>query len=238
MKILFSPSEEKANLNHIDFKNFDEIFFDINFSIKCDARNVIIKDYLSFFPNNLEHIFATKNTEKILNSFSKSKIQAIRLYQGVSYKALSFDSLNKIEQEYLLDKTIIFSNLFGCLRAYDEIPFYKLKQGVKTNLNIAKLYKEQTSMQIDELIKDFCIDLRASFYNDFYYTNIKSYNFIFKQNDKILSHSSKLYRGKLLRLIAQKQIQNEDELTELIKNNFKIQSYITKKNKNIFTIEV
>lgn len=238
MKILFSPSEEKANLTQIQFENFNDIFFDINYAIKCDARDIIIKDYLSFFPNNLEYIFATKNTEKILKSFSKNKIQAIKLYQGVSYKALDFGSLSKDEQEYLLENTIIFSNLFGCLRAYDEIPFYKLKQGVKTNLNIARLYKEQTSAKIDELIQDFCIDLRASFYNDFYNTKTKSYNFIFKKNGKVLSHNSKLYRGKLLRLIAKKQIQNENELTELIKNNFKIQNYIVEKNKSIFTLEV
>ena len=42
---------------------------------------------------------------------------------------MSYNNLEKSSQKYIDDNVLIFSNLFGVLKASDVIPDYKLKQG-------------------------------------------------------------------------------------------------------------
>ena len=53
--------------------------------------------------------------------------KAILRYSGVAYKALDFYTLSSASKEYILDNTIIFSNLFGPVLACDEIQKKKKK---------------------------------------------------------------------------------------------------------------
>ena len=120
---------------------------------------------------------------------------------------------------------MVFSNLFGVLKASDEIPDYKLKQ-VETfeNLKIEKFYCDSFSSKLDEFLKDEdVIDLRAGFYEKFYqikkpYTTMK-----FIKEGKVVSHWAKAYRGIILRLLAQNNIQNIDELMSMEIDNLSIE---------------
>ena len=81
--------------------------------------------------------------------------QAITLYSGVSYEYLNFDILDKESQKYILENTLIFSNLFGVIKASDHLPFYKFKQGAKiNNFALEKFYKEHFSKALDEYLKN------------------------------------------------------------------------------------
>ncbi|MBT0885246.1 MULTISPECIES: peroxide stress protein YaaA [unclassified Campylobacter] len=242
MKILFSPSEEK--INSLNACNIDElkIFFTNlnldNLSIKSQFRKSYIKEYINHF-DNLELIFGVKNTQNILNNFSNKLYKAIILYQGVSYKELDYNSLSNEEKTYIDDNVIIFSNLFGPILANDEIPFYKLKQGVKLNkINQAKEYLKDTTNNLNEIIKEFAIDLRADIYKDYYQIQIPHATFIFMKNNKQLSHSSKVYRGRVLRLLAQNNITNIKELSNMIYTNFSVINIENIENKTIFYIDI
>ncbi|MCG3720629.1 YaaA family protein, partial [Aliarcobacter butzleri] len=118
-----------------------------------------------------------------------------------------------------------FSNLFGVLKASDEIPDYKLKQGETfENLKIEKFYCDNFSSKLDEFLKDEdVIDLRAGFYEKFYqikkpYTTMK-----FIKEGKVVSHWAKAYRGIILRLLSQNNIQNIDELMSMEIDNLSIE---------------
>ncbi|WP_226812733.1 peroxide stress protein YaaA [Aliarcobacter butzleri] len=105
------------------------------------------------------------------------------------------------------------------------IPEYKLKQGETfDNLKIEKFYCDSFSSKLDEFLKDEdVIDLRAGFYEKFYqikkpYTTMK-----FIKDGKVVSHWAKAYRGIILRLLAQNNIQNIDQLMSMEIENLSIE---------------
>lgn len=242
MYILFSPSEEKIKQeNRCKIEELEKIFLNLNyekFFIKSSFRKDFITKYIQNF-NNLEEIFGVKDVNCIINNFSTKTFKAINLYQGVSYKELDYDNLPLKAKEYLDNNLIIFSNLFGPVLASDELVFYKLKQGIKLNkINQAKEYKIDTSKQLDELLNGFVIDLRAEIYKDYYEIKIPSVNFVFMKNNKQLSHSSKVYRGRVLRLLAINDITNIKELSNMILNEFCVIKTEKENNKTIFYIDI
>ncbi|EDO9528420.1 peroxide stress protein YaaA [Campylobacter coli] len=59
----------------------------------------------------------------------------------------------------MLENTLIFSNLFGVVKASDHLPFYKFKQGAKiNNFALEKFYKEHFSKALDEYLKNDILD--------------------------------------------------------------------------------
>lgn len=242
MFILFSPSEEKiksSNDYSINFiKDFFKNFDDSNLFVKSNFRKVFLQLYANNF-DDLETIFGIKDTKSLLECFSPKLYKAINLYNGVSFKELDYDSLNQVEQKYIDDKLLIFSNLFGVVKATDEIPFYKLKQGVKLNkINQAKEYKKDISDFLDTKITDFAIDLRAKIYEEYYEIKIPFYTFEFYKNNKQLSHDSKVYRGKILRQLATHNITNANDLFNMISQNYKVFKTDYLANKTTFYIDI
>lgn len=229
MKILFSPSETKnsGGLN----KSFDNSSF--IFPELYSFREEILNKYNNFIKTaskaQLEKLFGTKKDE-IINSYKKDIFQspimkAILRYEGVAYDYLEYKVLDRNEQKYIDENVLIFSNLFGVLKASDEIPDYKLKQGETfENLKIEKFYFDSFSSKLDEFLKDEdIIDLRAGFYEKFYqikkpYTTMK-----FIKEGKVVSHWAKAYRGIILRLLAQNNIQNIDQLMSMEIENLSIE---------------
>ncbi|MCG3665050.1 YaaA family protein [Aliarcobacter butzleri] len=229
MKILFSPSETKnsGGLN----KSFDNSSF--IFPELYSFREEILNKYNNFIKTasktQLEKLFGTKKDE-IINSYKKDIFQspimkAILRYEGVAYDYLEYKILDKNEQKYIDENVLVFSNLFGVLKASDEIPDYKLKQGETfENLKIEKFYYDSFSSKLDEFLEDEdIIDLRAGFYEKFYqikkpYTTMK-----FIKDGKVVSHWAKAYRGIILRLLAQNNIQNIDQLMSMEIENLSIE---------------
>ncbi|WP_323589602.1 peroxide stress protein YaaA [Aliarcobacter butzleri] len=123
MKILFSPSETKnsGGLN----KSFDNSSF--IFPELYSFREEILNKYNNFIKTasktQLEKLFGTKKDE-IINSYKKDIFQspimkAILRYEGVAYDYLEYKVLDKNEQKYIDENVLIFSNLFGVLKASD-----------------------------------------------------------------------------------------------------------------------
>ncbi|HJE03010.1 hypothetical protein AAX29_00537 [Aliarcobacter thereius] len=228
MKILFSPSETKicgGIDEYIDKNSF--IFKDL-----YEKRFEILSLYNDFIKkgSNLElvKLFGTKKDD-IINKyqtdiFSQETMKAIQRYTGVAYDYLKYELLKDDEKKYIDENTLIFSNLFGVLKASDKIPDYKLKQGETfNNLRIDKFYNENFSEVLDEYLKDEDIlDLRAGFYEKFYNIKKAYYTMKFIKDGKVVSHFAKAYRGEVLKLMAQNSIKNFDELLNMQIENLSI----------------
>ena len=230
MKILFSPSETKiAGGEETSFDKKSFIFPEL-----YEKRMEIIKQYNEFIlkasKEELIKLFGTKK-EDVLEQYSKnlfksSTMKVIQRYDGVAFDYLEYSKLLKNEQDYIDENVIIFSNLFGALKAGDKgLPDYKLKQGETFNgLKIEKFYNDNFSNALDEYLKDEgIIDLRAGFYEKFYkidkpYTTMK-----FIKDGKVVSHWAKAYRGIILKLLAQNNIKTIDELMNMQIENLKIE---------------
>ena len=238
MKILFSPSETKiAGGEKTSFDKNSFIFPEL-----YEKRMEIVKQYNEFILNapkeELIKLFGTKK-EDVLEQYSKdifktSTMKVIQRYDGVAFDYLEYSKLVKNEQDYIDENVIIFSNLFGALKAGDVgLPDYKLKQGETFNgLKIEKFYNDNFSKALDEYLKEEdIIDLRAGFYEKFYkiekpYTTMK-----FIKDGKVVSHWAKAYRGIILKLLAQNNIKTIDELMNMQIENLKIEEIKKQKSK-------
>ncbi|MBS4240266.1 YaaA family protein [Campylobacter vulpis] len=242
MKILFSPSESKSK--ECDLSPFDESSFIFKelFKYRLEALQ-IYEDYLKNANlKELETLFGIKNpTQEFLQDLKTAPTkQAIKLYTGVSYEYLNFKTLHKKAQNYILENTLIFSNLFGVVRANDTLPFYKFKQGAKLkDFNIEHFYKKHFSKALDKLLeKEEVLDLRAGFYDKFYTPQKKVSTYKFLKNGKIVSHYAKAYRGILLRVAAENEVSSNQELLSKLPPNLKLKEVKQLKLKEEITLEI
>ena len=135
---------------------------------------------------------------------------------------------------------LIFSNLFGIIKADDILPDYKLKQGSKLpNLNIEKFYKDNFSSSLDKYLKDDeILDLRASFYEKFYTIKKPFFTLKFIKNGKVVSHYAKHYRGLILKEMAKNNIKSVDEFKNININELILLEIQEIKNKKEFIFEI
>jgi len=220
MKILFSPSETKKDGGIQKYFNKDSFIFDKLFEKRLEILNIYNNFIKTASKEQLFKLFGTKK-EDIVEIYRKDIFQtpilkAIQRYTGVAYDYLQYENLSKNEQKYIDENVLIFSNLFGVLKASDEIPNYKLKQGETfNNLKIEEFYNSNFSQALDEFLNDDIIDLRAGFYEKFYSIKKPYITMKFIKDGKVVSHWAKAYRGKILRLLAQKDVKTFEELLRL-----------------------
>jgi len=244
MKILLAPSETKKSggTEHFDTKL---LLFSKELS---DARNELLQAYTTILQKGdikiLSKMFGLKKESDILchqkDILTSPTMKAIERYTGVAFDYLDYTSLDEKAQEYVDTHVILFSNLFGPIRANDKIPEYRLKQGERVgDIQVEKFYREHSAELMEAYLKEEGIlDLRAGFYDKFYkpqkfYTTLK-----FFKGGKVVSHWAKAYRGIVLREIAKKGIETLDDFLKLPIDGLSILEIQTRKNKRELIYEI
>lgn len=226
MKILFSPSEtKKVDIGNLEFR-LDNLLFGLN------VRYEFIKKYDEFLQNSsfedISKFFDIKKIDDIKrfkNSYNaKFGIKAVSRYTGVAYDALDYQNLTAKSQNFIDKSTLIFSNLYGVLRADDIIPEYKFKQGASFfSLKPEIYYSKTLKSSLDEYINsDDILDLRAVFYDKFYTINTHYTTLKFIKDKKVISHWAKHYRGIVLKEIAKANINDISDFLDLKIENLHI----------------
>ncbi|RDU51495.1 peroxide stress protein YaaA [Helicobacter sp. MIT 00-7814] len=236
MTLLFSPSEGK---NMPDFQGFKQSSAPLEYlfstkTYKQNALNAYLHALRESDEKTLLSLFGTKELDLQMlslcqNLLTSPRIEAIRLYSGVAYKALGFENLPKDSQNFLYENLLIFSNLFGTIRANDAIPFYNLHQNKgKGAFSLKTLFQAQDSdlqafLQTHQSKQKSTqiIDLRAEIYIKFAPISLPHIQIEFLKNGKKLSHSSKFYRGIYARELAlkcQNRAPKKLEKTEKLEN--------------------
>ncbi|CZE48849.1 YaaA family protein [Campylobacter geochelonis] len=244
MKILFSPSEMKSQVSASAKFSLDNFIFP---SLK-EKREFVLNAYENFILSasfeELSKLFGTKD-EKSVEYYKKSfksnlGIKAVLRYDGVAYKALDYRSLDLNSQKYIDENVLIFSNLYGVLKADTPLPDYKFKQGEKfSELKIENFYKETFSKSLDEALEhEDILDLRAGFYDKFYSIKKEFLTLKFIKNGKVVSHFAKHYRGIVLREIAKKNVLNFQEFQEVEFQNLKLVELKNIKNKREMVLSI
>lgn len=236
MKILFSPAETKKN-GGVDGKIEDVSFL---FPSLFNFRKEVVDRYNEFVENSsndvLSNFFGIKDYKKFdkykTDIYGQPLMKVIERYDGVAFDYLKYSSLDKTSQNYIDENVIIFSNLFGPLKAGDfGIPEYKLKQGEKIGDFAPELfYKKHFSKALDDLLDKPYLDLRAGFYNKFYKPNSEYVTLKFLKNGKVVSHWAKAYRGLVLRSISQNKISSIDEFMKMEIEHLIIKEILKKGN--------
>ncbi len=220
MKFLLAPSETKISGGEFVFELDKLIFKELT-----PVREKLINEYQTLLNSNdmqsISKMFGLKKEQdikKYINVLKKEPaLKAIERYTGVAFDYLNYSGLNLSAQEYIDKNVLIFSNLFGVLKASDKIPLYRLKQGEDiASLNVAKVYKEVLKKPLDEYLEnEDILDIRAGFYDKFYkpaknYTTLK-----FLKNGKVVSHWAKAYRGMVLKEAAINQVKTINQFIAL-----------------------
>lgn len=242
MKILFSPSEGKK-LTKIISKQDDFHFLD-TLAVGTEELKENIFRYLEILKcedSVICALFGSKNlnSKSILDEMrmcgnigKSSRIEAINLYDGVAYRALDFEHLPSKSQEYIFENVLIFSNLFGMVRANDGLPFYKCNQNFRYgDFGLAELYKKLTPKIDRYLQNEKILDLRAEVYIKAYGVKGEHTRVEFLKNGKKVSHYAKHYRGIYLREVSEWQ---SDDLKDMQIEDLKLVDI--RHHKNITTL--
>lgn len=130
MKILFSPSETKIDGGVEKRLNQNSFIFPELYAF----RKEILDKYNNFIQTaektSLEKLFGTKKDDILnkykVNIFDSPTKKAIERYTGVAYDYLDYRNLLDTEQKYIDDNCLIFSNLFGVIKAnYSNYQYIK-----------------------------------------------------------------------------------------------------------------
>ena len=243
MKILLAPSETK--------KSGGEFPFDPNtllFKTLSADRIRLLHAYTNVLQKGdmtaLSKMFGLKKEADILSHkkdiIHELTMKAVERYTGVAFDYLKYNELDEKAQKYVDENVILFSNLFGPLRADDLIPEYKLKQGEAVGeIKVEKFYHECSATLMEHYLQnEEILDLRAGFYDKFYkptkpYTTLK-----FIKDGKVVSHWAKAYRGIVLREIAKSGIESIEDFMKLPIEGLSIQEIQIKKNKSEIIYEI
>ncbi len=243
MKILLAPAEIKLTGGN------GKLLCKDNFSFPkiYDNRLEVINQYEDFLEKSsmdqLSSWFGLKKLEDVkkysITIKDKPTMKAIQRYTGVAFEALNYNNLDKNTQNYIDKNVVIFSNLFGACKASDLIPDYKYKQGAKLpDIDTEKYYKKHLKETLDHFVGDEVIDIRAGYYDKFYKPVAKTITYKFLKNGKVVSHWAKHYRGELLKVIAQNNIQNFSELMALEIPKLKLVEIQERKNIKTLIMEI
>jgi len=243
MKILLAPAETKRGggdsqpylLSNFYFQEFNKIRNEVVTSHEEFLKNSTIEELSAWF--GLKNL---KECEKYsISILHKPTMKAILRYTGVAFDALDYEHLTLNEQQYCDENVLLFSNLFGPLKADDTIPDYKFKQGaILPNYDVIGQYKISIKKSLDNDLGDEVIDLRAGFYDKFYKPTAQTITFKFLKDGKVVSHWAKHYRGKIVKELAQNNIQNFEELMKLEIKGLKLLEIQEKKNIKTLIMEI
>lgn len=243
MKILLAPSETKKSGGNASF-NPNTLLFEA----LLPHRTKLLHAYINVLQKGdmvaLSKMFGLKKDADILahkkDIIHELTMKAIQRYTGVAFDYLGYGKLDIDSQRYIDSHVILFSNLFGPIRASDLIPEYKLKQGEAVReIKTEKFYHEHSAkLMEDYLADDEILDLRAGFYDKFYkptkpYTALK-----FIKEGKVVSHWAKAYRGIVLGEIAKAGLETLEEFMKLPIEGLSIQEIQTKKNRTEIIYEI
>ena len=245
MKILLAPSETKKSGGEHSFNPSSLLFKDL-----APHRLHLLHAYTNVLQQGnmqtLSKMFGIKKEADILKHkkdiIHELSMKAIERYTGVAFDYLKYKELPSKAQSYIDEHVILFSNLFGPIKASDLIPEYKLKQGeAVANIKTEKFYHEHSAHLMEAYLADEeILDLRAGFYDKFYkptkpYTTLK-----FIKDGKVVSHWAKAYRGIVLGEIAKAEVTSIKAFMKLPIKGLSIKEIQTKKNKTeiIYNIEI
>ncbi len=214
IRILLAPSEGKRPGGEGTFDPCRLLFDPL-----CPLRNHLLEEYRTLIRSGnsqtLQRLFGLKKAGEItryrsLDPSESPVLPAVERYSGVAYDYLDYASLPEEARNYVRERTVIFSNLFGPVLAGDPLPDYRLTQGAALGETRPEVeYRKAASPLLDHYLEGKeILDLRAGFYDKFYKPSFPYTTLKFLKNGKVVSHWAKAYRGLVLRHMALNGVEN------------------------------
>lgn len=127
MKILLAPAETKNKGGNGNAFSPDNFFLKELFSKREEVFNLYEENIKNLNEEELSSWFSLKKISEVQRykkSLKEAKtLKAINRYNGVAFDALSYDTLDIKAQNYIDENVLLFSNLFGPIKANN--PYYQ-----------------------------------------------------------------------------------------------------------------
>lgn len=226
-----------------------------------EKSEILIKELKKYDEYSLASLMKTSPKLTALNKdrieqWSKSLDNAfvcIGAFKGEAYRGLDTGSYSIEELFYANDHLRILSGLYGILRPFDGINFYRLEMGTKLKFKTYKdLYNywgEEIQENIyKELINDDKILVNLAS-NEYFKSieSIKKYDDVtvitptFKENRngeyKVVTTKAKRARGLMATFIIRNKITEIDELKKFNYEGYEYDEELSNENEMIFTRE-
>lgn len=228
MLILLPPSEGKATLRRGASLDPSALSFDHLTPARATLREALLRLCAGDpdVPLDLEALVDRAVTVLGLSAGQRDLIalnrelasaptaRADRVYTGVLYDALGFDSLSTSAKRRANSRVAIISSLFGLVRPADRIPSYRLAGDVTLPGvgSVAGHWRENLEPAVlDALGKGLLVDLRSSTYAAFWRPGpalapqVATVRVLHEADGKrsVVSHFNKATKGRIVRALLE-----------------------------------
>lgn len=241
MKILLSPT--KTMEIRLDYPlTTPPLFEKESEAVKTALFETLKKTDLKTFYKVSEK--KEKEVKALLEAFETNpKSPALFSFTGLVYKYLDSLSLEESALRYLDSHLLIFSGLYGLLRPFDQIRPYRLdyENPLKIDEKTLEVYWAEKIAHYLNNEANLIFNLASKEYYKplLEKLEVPVYTFDFKVTDgktlKTKATLSKMARGEMLRLMAQKRVTSLDEALTLTPQGFTYNETLSKSSTLLFT---
>lgn len=244
----------------LDF-TIDSLSTTIEYPVFIDEASYLIEKLKKFSPRRIKSLMNISDSLAELNyerfqvwdkTFDQSIArEAVKVFRGEVYQGIDVDSMSNTNVQYLEDHLVILSGLYGALKPLDSILPYRLEMGSALKVTATKnnLYKfwgdkitDYFNQRLEEDNTGILINLASNEY--FKAINQKKLNadiivpeFKDLKNGtyKMLSFFAKKARGRMVRFIAENNIQEPEHIKSFDSDGYHFNNSLSTKNKWVFT---
>lgn len=225
-----------------------------------DEAKILVEELKTYDIMSLEKLMKISNKLAVLNmeKFQKwnnsleNSIQCALAFKGEAYRGLDIGSYTMEDYFYANDHLRILSGLYGVLKPFDGINFYRLEMGTKLKFNdnknlydfwgnkiIYRLYEELKTHKEKKIINLASNEYFKSIEKISEFKDVKIINIVFKEfkdNEyKVVTVKAKRARGLMSSYIIRNKIETLEEIKKFNLEGYEYDEESSKDNELVFT---
>lgn len=225
-----------------------------------DEAKILVEELKTYDIMSLEKLMKISNKLAVLNmeKFQKwnnsldNSIQCALAFKGEAYRGLDIGSYTMEDYFYANDHLRILSGLYGVLKPFDGINFYRLEMGTKLKFNdnknlydfwgnkiIYRLYEELKTHKEKKIINLASNEYFKSIEKISEFKDVEIINIVFKEfkdNEyKVVTVKAKRARGLMSSYIIRNKIETLEEIKKFNLEGYEYDEELSKDNELVFT---
>ena len=181
-------------------------------------------------------------TFQYIHNFNQNVMPAIDSYYGHQYKHLNIDSFSPEDLNYTKSHLYILSGLYGLLRPFDGISYYRLEMNYKFLFNLYDFWQEKITTYLknnhpNEVFINLCSNEYGKLLKFDSVIQIEFYQ-IKASSLKIHAMEAKKLRGLMASYLLKNQIQSISKIKNIIIDGYAFNEKLSDQKHFIFTKEI
>ena len=244
MKIIISPAKKMiVDSDSLPWKQLPQ-FLHKTKAIHQQLKSMSAEELQKLWKCNDK--ITAENVERLqFHQLEKNLTPAILAYEGIQYQYMAPAVFSDEEFDYIEEHLRILSGFYGVLKPFDGVIPYRLEMQAKLSVDGKKdLYSYWGSDLAEALCdgEDCIVNLASKEYSVCISKHLKAsvrmVNCIFGelQNGKIIENGTmcKMARGEMVRFMAERNVQNVDDLKLFEGRNHRYSEEYSSENKLVF----